>query len=473
MKVIFFGLDGASLQNLGGVMGRTQLRNFKAVMERGAVSPLKSIYPYVTAPAWTSIFTGVNPGKHGIYDMLEFRGDVMTPPNLQNCEIPFLWDYVTWAGKRILAMGVQFIHPAPTVNGVFVTGRFAPSMSCYPAETKARVDLSGFSYDVLAPGKRWKFIERNGLRTLAELELRMLQARKKASISLIDSGKWDMILLVESQPDELFHIAYDNQEIMGELFSILDSWLGELMGRMGSEDLLMIVSDHGFSEMKAKFHINTWLERNRYMARRGGAKSSILRLMNERWPVADSFAASRRAHSFLQRRAKAHLKTDAREPTSASYLESETKAGTKVVTLPVHDQVAWLKILQETTQQNETSASLFEDLQALKKAGILKSVLRTSDLYSGKKLPYAPGPLLVEVADGYRISSEPSPTRQLLSRPDSRAKGTHRLEGLVVLLGPRSFKISGTPCLYDVLPTVLKSMKLPVPSYVDGAALQA
>jgi len=371
-------------------------------------------------------------------------------------------------------MGVQFIHPAPKVNGVFVTGRFAPRMSCYPAETSKKVDLTGFGYDVLPPGKRWKFIERFGLKALADLELDMLRARMKASLSLIDSGEWDVTLLVESQPDELFHVAYDSPEIMGQLFSILDSWLGELMKRLGEEDSLVIVSDHGFSEITAKFHINTWLQRNRYMASRGRAKSSALRMINEKWPVVDNFTPSRKAHLFLQRKAKTYLKTVTDKPGMVNYLKSESNAGTKVVPLPVHDQVAWLKILQEENSQGgKTADSLFEDLQTLKGVGILKSILLTKDLYAGKNLSKAPGPLLIEVKDGYRISGEPSPTRHLISKPDSRTKGTHRLEGIIMFIGPNHPRISLSPVLYDVLPTILKLMKLPVPDYVDGTSLVA
>ena len=37
------------------------------VEQRGALGTLETIYPPVTAPAWSSFMTGKNPGKHGVY----------------------------------------------------------------------------------------------------------------------------------------------------------------------------------------------------------------------------------------------------------------------------------------------------------------------------------------------------------------------------------------------------------------------
>lgn len=70
-------------------------------------------YPYVTGPGWISMFSGVNPGKHGIFDVTLVKEDEIAIPEMLGCETPFVWDYFTWAGKRALVLGVPFIHYAP------------------------------------------------------------------------------------------------------------------------------------------------------------------------------------------------------------------------------------------------------------------------------------------------------------------------------------------------------------------------
>jgi len=132
MTIFVLGLDGASNENLEHAFTRTHLPNFKSILGAGSRRSLVSVYPYVTAPAWASMFSGVNPGKHGVFDMFQLKNDTLHPPNLRNSDVPFLWDYLSWAGKRVLILGIPFIHPAPEVNGIFVTGRFVPRMTFFP-----------------------------------------------------------------------------------------------------------------------------------------------------------------------------------------------------------------------------------------------------------------------------------------------------------------------------------------------------
>ena len=113
MTIYLLGLDGASTNTIQETLSRRRLPNFERLMKQGAFADLRSVYPYVTAPAWTTLFSGVNPGKHGIFEMFEIRENKVVPSNMRATDVPFLWDYLTWANKRSLVIGVPFIHPAP------------------------------------------------------------------------------------------------------------------------------------------------------------------------------------------------------------------------------------------------------------------------------------------------------------------------------------------------------------------------
>jgi predicted AlkP superfamily phosphohydrolase/phosphomutase len=45
----------------------------------------------------------------------------------------------------------------------------------------------------------------------------------------------------------------------------MDSIIGEVLRRLGPDDVLLIVSDHGFHTWRKEFNTNTWLARNGYM----------------------------------------------------------------------------------------------------------------------------------------------------------------------------------------------------------------
>ncbi|MDA4131270.1 MAG: alkaline phosphatase family protein, partial [Thaumarchaeota archaeon] len=235
MTVFLFGLDGASEEQIRSVMQRTNLPNFEKVFKKGIISDLLSVYPYVTAPAWTTIFSGVNPGKHGIFEMYKIVGNKLRPQNMRDTDVPFLWDYLSWAGKRTLALGIPFIYPAPTINGVFVTGRFVPKLSSYPGVVKDQFDLSGFEYVELPTEQGIENVISRGPKETSEKALEGLKLRIKGSLALIDSEKWDIVILVDNLPDEVFHISYDDPHIVGRMFSRIDDFLGKVFERLDKD----------------------------------------------------------------------------------------------------------------------------------------------------------------------------------------------------------------------------------------------
>ena len=69
-KVLVIGLDGATWDLLKPWADEGKLPTIKKLMDGGVWGELQSTVPFLTPPAWTSLFTGVNPGKHNIYDFL-------------------------------------------------------------------------------------------------------------------------------------------------------------------------------------------------------------------------------------------------------------------------------------------------------------------------------------------------------------------------------------------------------------------
>ena len=67
-KVLVIGLDGVSFRLINEWMRNNQLPTLRSLMEDGCWSELESVYPPLTPAAWTSFYTGKNPGKHGLFD---------------------------------------------------------------------------------------------------------------------------------------------------------------------------------------------------------------------------------------------------------------------------------------------------------------------------------------------------------------------------------------------------------------------
>ena len=70
MKVFVLGLDGATFDQLNPLMNEGYLPNIKSMCEQSAYGPLETVFPPVTAPAWLSMASGLNPGKTGVFDYI-------------------------------------------------------------------------------------------------------------------------------------------------------------------------------------------------------------------------------------------------------------------------------------------------------------------------------------------------------------------------------------------------------------------
>lgn len=69
-KILYIGMDGLDPGLLSTFMEKGYLPNFKELASRGSFKPLTSSNPPQSPVAWTSMATGKNPAKHGMFDFI-------------------------------------------------------------------------------------------------------------------------------------------------------------------------------------------------------------------------------------------------------------------------------------------------------------------------------------------------------------------------------------------------------------------
>ena len=68
------------------------------------------------------------------------------------------------------------------------------------------------------------------------------------------------------------HPAYDpahdkaHEKVVEELYTGFDAVVAETMARLGPDDVLVVMSDHGFTSWRRSFHLNSWLRDQGYLA---------------------------------------------------------------------------------------------------------------------------------------------------------------------------------------------------------------
>src|SRR5262245_54130032 len=102
-KVFVMGFDGLDPTLVRRFMDEGKLPNLKRLSETGTFRKLETTQPSESPVAWSSFATGVNPGKHNIYDFLvrdfatylpDLAGVKRTPPK-------FLWGFLPTSPPKL------------------------------------------------------------------------------------------------------------------------------------------------------------------------------------------------------------------------------------------------------------------------------------------------------------------------------------------------------------------------------------
>jgi predicted AlkP superfamily phosphohydrolase/phosphomutase len=85
-RLVVVGLDGQDPRLTDKLLAEGKLPNFAKLAEQGCYHRIRTTYPSVSPVAWSSFSTGVNPGKHNIFDFLD-RDRKTYLPMLSSAEI--------------------------------------------------------------------------------------------------------------------------------------------------------------------------------------------------------------------------------------------------------------------------------------------------------------------------------------------------------------------------------------------------
>ncbi|MFB6196794.1 MAG: alkaline phosphatase family protein, partial [Halobacteriaceae archaeon] len=124
VEAVVLGVDGATWDIINRLCESNRLPNVESLLDGGTRGTLDSTRPPMTPLAWTSMATGVNPGKHGVYSFRKQDPDTyeVTPVEYSDIGRPPVWDALNYAGRTVGIVNFPVTAPAPDVDGFFVSG---------------------------------------------------------------------------------------------------------------------------------------------------------------------------------------------------------------------------------------------------------------------------------------------------------------------------------------------------------------
>jgi predicted AlkP superfamily phosphohydrolase/phosphomutase len=494
MRSVVFGVDGLTFRVLHPMMERGELPNFRRLRQEGCEGILESKYPPLTPPAWTSLSTGLKPARHGVYDFWTYdERQERASPRAAHVQTKrkggkAIWNILSEYGRQVLVINVPMTYPPEAVNGLMISGYMTPSSETdftYPSTFKEELyrEVPDYQIDLdfneIFRGK----LDERASRRLIDATMRMTEQRIKLITYLTTHKPWDFCYIGFVGPDRLQHPLWDDIISLDphatEYFRLLDSALGVVLGQLGPDDNLFVVSDHGFQGSTCVFDINEYLygkgllavnagfqQRQQRANRRADLRTALARagLLQGARRVKRALAEAGMVQRTRPAKDKPALDdNDLDWERTLAYVPSYSGFGGGYADIFLSDQLG-----------DELLAELSEDLkrQVHPKSGkpLVDALYTTEVLGSG---PYAPRErhLLALANDG--ITFRMGLGSKQLWHDLRRTRGTHHKEGVLYAYGggiKRGFKAPNAE-IYDLVPTVLRSMGLPFPTTFDGRAL--
>jgi predicted AlkP superfamily phosphohydrolase/phosphomutase len=522
-QVVVIGLDGATFTLLQPWMEQGYLPFLQSLVEQGVSGPLLSSIPPATVPAWQCFMTGKNPGKHGVPWFLKRQPDSYDeiPIGPGHCEARTLWDLLSEGGKRLAVFNVPYSSAGNSFNGVLIGGfDTSPARMAavtYPPGLLQEIEARFGVYQVQLKTPGLLLAHRSA--TIIESFLRDCQTltdyQFRVAHAIVEREPFDLVMFYQLVPDRIQHwlwhlldathpwhdhaLARQFYEQIVVYYRRLDEHLAKLVGQVGADPTVLVMSDHGFGPVHKGIDLSTWLLQEGYLRIKQRPLSQLkLRLWKLGWgplalshsyathllrwgPVQRWFARTFAAQGEVGARAKLgrifHRLFLQRGDIDWRRSKAYCLSGFGMLRLNVQGREPEGAVPPEQYQavRDEIAAKLRDLRDPTTDLPVNGQVIVREEAYHGRFADEMPDLVYLTLEQGYIIEQPmalPFVSKRVVIE-DPKISGTHRMHGLLIAKGPM-FKNGAridNACLMDLAPTILYLLGSPVPDDMDGRVL--
>ncbi len=294
-RMILIGIDGASPRVVDQLLAEGRLPNLANIAQQGVHGALRSELPLHSPRVWNTIVTGMVPEKHGIvefsYSSRDGRHHLFSSVHRK---ARALWSIASAAGFTVGVVNFWNTYPLEKINGVMVSDhvltkeidgllemfkavKMKTGAVIYPDRWNTRLSKmvrdksnplpafeSPFSKDKTLP--RW--VQRDSLQrrfeedaALTSMTQEILKVERPdvtlvllTGIDRVSHFLWGALEPADSYPARLVPTPEGRaggKAALFDYYEYTDALIGVLTEGFGPQDLVMVVSDHGFEAGKA------------------------------------------------------------------------------------------------------------------------------------------------------------------------------------------------------------------------------
>ncbi len=259
LQTLLVGIDAGCRPVLDPLFEDDALPHLQSIFDEGSSGPLESQIPPWTPSAWPSLYTGVNPGKHGVFGFLDFDGYDWDVVNASRVREHTLWELLDHHGHSSVIVNAPVTHPPREIAGAVLPGYTAPeNPTCHPEGLLDDVRNEIGGYRVYAPRNLPEDASIEWYRRLARM-------RGEAFRYLTDRFDPEFGFVQFQSTDTVFHDYPGRDDIVRTVYEAVDEQIGEILDAC-DPDTVVVASDHGIGEYTGyEFRVNDFLHEAGYV----------------------------------------------------------------------------------------------------------------------------------------------------------------------------------------------------------------
>lgn len=249
-KIYSIGIDGLEPTLLFSYIQHHNSKGFKYVYDQAYTYRLLSTDPPMSPPAWSSIISGLNMFRHGVFDFYKYNKLSRKLKLVKREDLPLtIFDIMDEIGLKQLLVNIPFFYPPKAINGIVISGLPAPTGSIYTYPKELGKRLSEKEISVSEPPWTIK-----------------IQSLKKSIIDrsiflnkLLGREDWDFTMAVYRETDIAQHFYWERKSFLYYIYDLIDKMvISPIIDKIRDNHenaIIMIYGDHGFTKGRGTFHM--------------------------------------------------------------------------------------------------------------------------------------------------------------------------------------------------------------------------
>ncbi len=360
-RAVIIGMDGVPHLLIRRFASDGTMPNVARILSDGTLRRMESSIPDVSCVAWNTIITGKNAGEHNIYGFMNLAPGTynFSFPNFNDLKARPFWEEMgdpacakASAGRRFVIVNIPATYPARALNGVLISGFVAIDLAkaTYPRELLPKLREMDYRIDVDAMKGHDDMAA-----FISDLE-KTLESRIRACRYLYENEEWDLFFLVFTGTDRLGHFLFgafedENHRYRNEFcdhFKRIDEIIGEIYEKTGTDDLFMMLSDHGFGVVEQEVNVNYFLK-----------EKGFLNIVN---PTPDSFdGVGEGSRAFALDPARIYVNLTTRYPRGCVKPEAREAVAEEVAAAFKELEIDGKPVVRRICRREETFSGPFVD----------------------------------------------------------------------------------------------------------------